>query len=257
MMDADTFSKVFPISGLEIYPEGTVVIQRRCLLQSTPKTRSDIQLCSKKSLFRLVFLVRETGITFRSMLTLTYSDPFRFGGKDVKAHLNRLLTWLRSIWKVSYVWFLEFQRRGAPHFHVILSRGANTAIRERMAHQWSKIVSRGPDEQVKVFKVHNHIKSWEDIRSPDGAIHYVMKYAAKSQQKDVPVWYKEVGRFWGASRDVKQAIPTPKTRDVGEDELRGMLHSDGHPAREWEYLPKYVFARTDNNVYDSELTSDV
>lgn len=151
--------------------------------------------------------------------------------------------------EISYIWFLEFQRRGAPHFHVLLSILPYTAIREELAHRWSKLVGKDAEERYKVYKVHKHPRTWEEIRHIGGAERYIAKYAAKQNQKKVPDWYKGVGRFWAASRDVKQSIPQPIEIDVGEDELRGILHTDRHPATSWDVLPKFIFSRNGIDNY--------
>lgn len=248
-MDADTINSVFPVTGIEVYPSGTVAITRECRYQGRRPKRADIALFSKKSLYRMLFLVRESTIEFLSLLTLTYPNPFLFTGQEVKKHLNAVLTWLRRQVDISYVWFLEFQQRGAPHYHVLLSERPYKAIREDLAHRWSKIVGKGAEEQHKVYQVHKHPASWEDIRHPDGAARYVAKYAAKQDQKDVPEWYQGVGRFWAASLDVRRSIPDPVTVEIEESELRGRLHTDGHPAHSWDVLPKYVFARKSVRTY--------
>ncbi len=254
-LDADTFNSVFPVTGASVYENGTVVVTRKCLLQSKPHgKKAEIKTFSSSSLYRMLFLVKETRVRFLSMLTLTYPRAFANSGKECKKHLNKLLTWLRSKIAFNYVWFLEFQDRGAPHFHVLLDFSPSECLRTSLAASWAKYVclGQGEEEFDKVFRVHSHKKQWEKIRDADGAAKYVAKYAAKARQKD-PKRFQNTGRFWGASRGVKEAIPRPVEVQQGEDEIRGRLHSDGHPARSWDIIPKYVFARSGPASYKDDI----
>lgn len=91
--------------------------------------------------------------------------------------------------------------------------------------------------RLAVIRVHRHKDTWQDIRSEDGAARYVTKYATKPYQKQVPDWYSDVGRFWGASRDVKAEIDL-EHYDLTEAELRYQLKD--HRVGKWDVLPKHV-----------------
>ncbi|GAH86880.1 unnamed protein product, partial [marine sediment metagenome] len=55
------------------------------------------------------------------MVTLTYPAVFPKNGKVVKKHLNVMLKWLKyRLPAKNYLWFFEWQRRGAPHVHILL-----------------------------------------------------------------------------------------------------------------------------------------
>jgi hypothetical protein len=249
--DADTINSVYPICGMDVYPSGTVIVRRDCLYQGQRPKRGDISSLSRKSLFRLLFLVRETSIKLTSLLTLTYPAEYPGTGKVVKSHWNTLRLHLKQLFKcdVDYVWFLEFQKRGAPHLHVMLSHRVWPGLRQEVAIRWSKLVGKDPEMRYKVYRVHNHPTAWEDIRSDDGAAKYVAKYAAKWDQKLVPDDFSSVGRFWGASRGVKAGIPEPTRVELQEDELRGILHEDKHPAHAWDVVPKFIFSRNNSDAY--------
>jgi len=89
-----------------------------------------------------------------------------------------------------------------------------------------------------------HRDAWQAIRSEDGSIRYLSKYALKTYQKEVPVVYRNVGRFWGASRGVaSRKIPSVKLEMSGAD-LRVWLASIDHTAREWDVVPKFLFGLT-------------
>jgi hypothetical protein len=63
-------------------------------------------------------------------LTLTYPDDWPERWEEWKAHLKRLFDLLRHKHPgVSAVWKLEYQKRGAPHFHLIVFGGEGV-------HRW-------------------------------------------------------------------------------------------------------------------------
>jgi hypothetical protein len=84
------------------------------------KRRSEIIRFSKRSAKRLRFLVRNSEDRWKVFITLTYPKEFPCNGKETKAHLNAFLQYLRRR-QIEYTWILEFQERGAPHYHIIAS----------------------------------------------------------------------------------------------------------------------------------------
>lgn len=143
--------------------------------------------------------------SIKSFLTLTYPETFPTDGKSIKYHLQKMRQWFKRR-GVSGVWFLEFQRRGAPHFHAFLS-GFLSA--ESVAEQWVNVVSPANEsEWVKMLAVHkgearghNSDKNRpciELLRCSEAMQKYATKYAYKCEQKIVPVDFLEVGRFWGS-----------------------------------------------------------
>lgn len=186
-------------------------------------------MLSRKSRKRLAFVANNTRVVFRTMLTLTYPSTFPCDGKQVKQNLNTFLVWARRRFKrPSYLWFLEFQRRGAPHIHILLdtplpqNSKERTAVYSDVAQKWYETV-KSEDEKHLAAGTRT-----ERIRKPDGAARYCLKYAYKTKQKCVPAAFQNVGRFWGCSRDV---TPTD-VRTIPMDELtvRAIL-------ADWEYCP--------------------
>jgi hypothetical protein len=84
------------------------------------RKRSKIVRFSKRSARRLRHVVRNTEDIWKAFITLTYPENFPSNGRKVKAHLNTFLQYLRRK-RIKTVWILEFQSRGAPHFHIIVS----------------------------------------------------------------------------------------------------------------------------------------
>lgn len=154
---------------------------------------------------------------------------------------------MRDFGEFDYCWFLEFQRRGAPHIHILLTLPEPDKLgRVEFALLWANIVAPPTrEEKEKIFLVHAHAvkgkTAWEAIREKDGAKKYALKYALKTYQKDVPETFQDVGRFWGTSRNVPPAeirrIP------ITEQELREILTKLDNPVAGWPILPKIVFMR--------------
>lgn len=219
------------VVGVEVYKQDVVVIREDIPKRQPCETpRGEISRFSRKSRMRLAFTAINTEVEFRTMITLTYPKEFPCDGAEVKAHLHRFLIWLRrDTGNCSILWFLEFQRRGAPHVHILCDyplprdRNALKNIRFRVASTWYRIVaSNDPKHLSAGTRV-------ERIRKPDGARRYTVKYAFKMQQKAVPPTYRNVGRFWGCTRDVP---PKPEQYiRCTEDDIRGVLN-------DWEFAPQ-------------------
>lgn len=176
--------------------------------------RGVIETLSKESRRRLALAAANTRHDLRSFITVTYPNEFPCDGKIVKEHLKKLLDSLRRFApeKLHYLWFLEFQRRGAPHFHVFTSADLpkplttlRRTLRDRDAivnASWQRWISRRWFEIVG-SKDRRHLAAgacWERVQKADGAARYVAKEASKTFQKSVPKAFQNVGRFWGTSR---------------------------------------------------------
>lgn len=184
---------------------------------------------SKKSRQRLAFVASNTETAFRTMVTLTYPKDYPSNGKEVKRHLDAFLKWLRrETGGMDYLWFLEFQKRGAPHYHIIYdtpfprTRPMQAALRYRVSCAWYRIVQSGDIKHLSAGC------RTERIRSEYGARNYCVKYAFKMKQKCVPEGYRNIGRLWGASRAVMPACR--RSVQCTEDDIRSIL-------KDWGYLP--------------------
>jgi hypothetical protein len=115
---------------------------------------------------------------------------------------------------VSAIWRLEPQRRGAPHFHLIL-RGDNNRLkhyltgeklrrfREWVRVNWTEIAD--PYGRARKLSNINYLRTEVQIaNTPAGCTAYVAKYASKADC-DVFVHPRtgqliQSGRFWGVWR---------------------------------------------------------
>lgn len=209
--------------------------------------RGKIETLSMDSRRRLALVAANTHVIFRSFVTVTYPREFPCDGKDVKRHLSALLQALRRKCPgVSYLWFLEFQRRGAPHLHIFLSAAMPEPLSELhrksgrvrkvvrthrpwqawLSSAWFEIVGSGDPKHLKAGA------AWEVMEKPDGAAAYVAKESYKTFQKVVPAGFQNVGRFWGTSRDVppdEGVLVRATEKQVKEIFPAGCFDSDGNP----------------------------
>lgn len=245
----DIFNYHYPIVQATVRGK-TVTIKREGKRReriSANIEREKIRIFSAKSRSRLALLVLETKMEFKSLLTLTFGDTYPVDGRTTKKLLNRFLCWLRTLGQLDYCWFLEWQKRGAPHIHILLNWQHTHSRHKEMSCGWARAnqkelnLSDSDTERIRVQ--HNRARVWENVRTEEGAKRYVLKYALKTYQKMAPKKYFNVGRFWGASRGVRRAVPPGVELDCDEDELRNWLAARGQVAANWEVLPGVIFRR--------------
>lgn len=145
-----------------------------------------------------MFVVNNTDVEFDTMVTLTYPAVFPEKGRIAKRHLNSFLVWLRRLDLVrGYLWFMEFQNRGAVHFHILVALGGERIEHKLIARRWFEIVGSGDEKHLKAGT------RIERLRSSSGGARYACTYASKQAQKMVPDKMSGFGRFWGHSKNVK------------------------------------------------------
>lgn len=162
--------------------------------------RGEVQGFSGASRRRLMYLlasVDRTRVEVPLFVTLTYpgEDWERFGGRkeEVKRHLDVLRHWLFYHHPGAIViWRLEFQKRGAPHFHLLVF-GVGFIDCHYLAYEWHKAVGSGQATHLLSGTQVCACKSWVHATS------YVSKYLAKKESfadSDVPI-HSLPGRIWG------------------------------------------------------------
>lgn len=226
-----------PVCGIEVYASSVLVKREPATRpQAAAWKRGVVRALSSRSLARLAFTAFNTPADFRSIITLTYPRKFSNDGKAAKTDLNKVLTWLRRNYPgLEYLWFLEFQKRGAVHFHILVSvdlaeQGKIETVRRKNGKHWQTHKPTWRKLEQYWRKIGGGLTSWEAVREPNGGKRYAAKYATKPHQKQVPEAYQNVGRFWGNSRGVK---PKPIAfYRCDESELRQALKAGG-----WKYVP--------------------
>lgn len=222
---------VLPIIGIRVYRQDVVVLRQGVSREGVYPVRGDVSVFSRRSRQRLAFIASNTDIHFTSMLTLTYPREFPNDGDDVKRNLRAFIKALRrKTSSVSLLWFLEFQRRGAPHIHIMV-RGVRVykPMQRWVSETWYRICGTADPRHLRAGT------RLERVRNPNGARNYAVKYAHKMHQKRVPEAYRNVGRFWGCTRDVKPVMRSEHvcTNDdlVGALELGGWAWQQGDVVR--------------------------
>jgi hypothetical protein len=178
-------------------------------------TRGAVKHFSSKSRMRLVRLCANNSEKFRYFVTLTYHRLMQ-NGRLAKKHLNRFLTSLRRCGVNLYIWVLEFQERGAIHFHVWLGEhdiesnwraemkpirmnlkaGLETGQLQQQAivlqHLWLIASEQESDEKASLASI-----DYQVVRKVEAVKIYAMKYGSKMIQKELPYNVLGVGRWWG------------------------------------------------------------
>jgi hypothetical protein len=107
-----------------------------------------------------------------------------------KEHLRRFNQEMVRKWGGSGAWFLEFQVRGAPHYHLIVFGVGHSqlkAFQVWVSSEWNRIVDGGED----------HLRAGTRVEIPkncNAARNYVTAYFTKGAQAPAEA---KVGRYWG------------------------------------------------------------
>lgn len=124
-------------------------------------------------------------------VTLTYPATWPGTAAVWKAHLDAWLKRLdREYVGLSAIWKMEFQSRGAPHFHLLVF-GARWIDAQWVARTWYEVVGSGDERHLMAGTEVRRVKSWR------GVMFYASKYLAK---KTVEQDVSNPGRFWGVYR---------------------------------------------------------
>lgn len=162
-------------------------------------------------------------------ITLTYGKTWPPEPKVWKRQLDTFSKRLARKYPHSVaVWRLEFQKRGAPHYHLIVFNVAYLPHRW-VAQAWYEIVGSGDPDHLKAGTEVRSVRSWR------GVISYAAKYVSKPQEElsdgvAIPLF---VGRWWGVFGRANLPITWRKeSLTLGEfyrlrRVLRGFLRSRG------------------------------
>jgi hypothetical protein len=168
-----------------------------------PEHRGSIKEFSKRSRFRLFTILaklRNLSQVRPMFVTLTYHWGFCDSYKKYKTDLHTFLTALRRYNEnIQYIWRLEFQQRGAPHYHFILfsdtiqSHADMLKLEVFISSTWHSIADPTSIAHEKygcsVKRIHDY----------SGACRYLSKYVAKVH----PGVISPIGtKHWGCSHNL-------------------------------------------------------
>lgn len=172
---------------------------------------TEFSRASRRRLMKLLNSVNRDATALPYFVTLTYHDTWPADRKGRKRHLDAFRKRLeRRFGRFPAVWRLEFQRRGAPHYHLLLflrpeqiaPRGMSVEpeyravciqrLRAAVAWFWWEVVDREDDQLLMAGTSVERTRSWRGVNS------YAAKYMGKleSFQQDAG----PIGRCWGVWR---------------------------------------------------------
>lgn len=184
---------IYSISGNILVIKDTI----SCVPFQRENTRGQVTGLSKFSGARMRRYLRSCTSNYTWMVTLTYPSVFPCNGWESKEHLRRFNQELKRWFnrntcgdvEPSIFWFLEFQERGAPHYHLFLNFQPD---KDFVSKRWYEIVGTDDDRHLRAGTRCEKLHAGRG-----GTVSYASKYAAKLEQKSVPAGFENVGRFWG------------------------------------------------------------
>ena len=144
---------------------------------------------ARKRLLNLLNTINRTAVRVMPLfITLTYPAVWVNNANAWKRHLDTFGKAVRKKYPTAaFIWKLEYQKRGAPHFHLILF-GVPFIPWQWVAQQWWVAVGSGDITHLVAGTEVRRIKSWRGVMS------YAAKYMTKA---GLPASVPYSGRFWG------------------------------------------------------------
>lgn len=144
---------------------------------------------SRRRLMTLMASVDRTAVKRKPLfITLTYPRHWPATSAGYKADLNRFLTIFRRRYPhTPIIWRLEYQERGAPHYHLMVFTRWFVPWRW-VAGAWYQATGRRDPYTLVAGTETRAIRSWAGVMS------YAAKYMSKSRQ--LPDGLRP-GRLWG------------------------------------------------------------
>lgn len=224
-----------------VYPQGSLltVSKRRVNPYEGQKrdwTRDIIKEFSKASRRRLMRMMAKIAKSeFPQFVTLTYPAEWPEDPKVWKQHLKKFIMRMKYRFPgFAGIWKLEFQQRGAPHFHLLVWGLPTAGMKNYISHHWYKVVGSGDEKHLAAGTQIQRIRSWRGVMS------YASKYLGKSQEN----YGLPVGRFWGVFN--RDGVPWSDeviylvTQSQIIMAMRYMRRYAGVPSRDYSSLSIYI-----------------
>ena len=192
------------------------------------KKRGRIKKLSFGSTKRAKTALRNVMSQMKYEMGLTYPKEFPMDGAIVKEQLHKLKQRLATR-GIRCFWFLEFQKRGAAHFHAVLDKEIES---KELKQIWYEIVGSGDEKHLRRGA---HVAP---IRLPKAMLPYLTNYLTKQEQKKVPESYLNLGRYWGYSlslfpKHIKVILGTPEDIRIFRASLRSLRRWHKSRTRHW------------------------
>lgn len=157
-------------------------------IRATRGTVSGFSWRSRKRLLDWLHSINQRQTTRGLFVTLTYHLNYGDDWRVWKRHLDIFFKRCKRKYpKFAAVWKLEFQERGAPHFHLLVFN-VYRMEHDWVASAWNDIVDPGNPEHLAAGTEVRRIRSF------GGVIHYALKYIAKVGGLPEGT---QTGRIWG------------------------------------------------------------
>lgn len=147
---------------------------------------SGFSKASRHRLFKKLAALNQERAGMPIFVTLTYPNEFPADFETYKRHLD---TWSKRLARrypdAFFIWRLEFQKRGAPHYHLLLF-GVERIDKDWLSRSWYEAVGSGDEKHLRAGTTVERIRSWKKTWS------YCGKYLGK-----VDAGHGENGRVWG------------------------------------------------------------
>ena len=163
--------------------------------------RCAVKVFSEASRKRLFEFMHQIEFYLLVFVSLTYPRVFPADGKEVKKHLRRFRARIeRKFGKLRIMWRLEYQDRGAPHFHLLVM-DPPFICKMWLSRAWYHCVG---SNDPKHFRYGTRIESVAKKGENGKVFAYVGKYLGKTDQSERKNSNEWTGRYWG-----KWNIETP------------------------------------------------
>lgn len=196
--------------------QGTIGAKRGNITDFSRKSRQRLQ--------RAFAVLDDKAMGLPVFITLTYPGEYSGNPAEWKRNLHAIkMAFVRAWPEITGYWRLEFQKRGAPHFHLLVWNGPeieveeifdtrkqakiwmavwpdrseqNRLVMEWLSATWYRIVKSGDEKHLAAGTKIEPMQSW------NGVSYYLTKYLCKLPEGSfVPVDW--VGRFWGVIQGQK------------------------------------------------------
>lgn len=167
------------------------------------RKKNDINNFSKNSRLRCIQLLSKVKFTDYGkpiFLTTTFHNIYPKQQKELKKLLDNFIkSSLRIKYKFHYIWRLELQKRGAPHFHFILlplfqlDKNQVVSMQKHIKSKWLSF--------LKDNSLFTNLYSCKFIETKNikNVSSYLSKYVSKTDSTKKQI---KLGRIWGYSRNI-------------------------------------------------------
>jgi hypothetical protein len=179
---------------LRIYPDMLTVAGEGDFEHTGGGLRDEIKVFSAASRYRLFRTLHKLEFKTVTFCTLTYPGEYPTDSRIYKAHLKEYRRRF-EIWygKTPAVWRLEFQKRGAPHYHIMYLDAPFIPIRD-WCELWHDVIHSNDPA---------HLINGVDVKLVTGGSEsalvasYLAKYVAKVDDRLSDCMRVKIGRWWG------------------------------------------------------------